>query len=180
MSSNMNITDLNVDCLELIFERLSSTDLLSVADACTRFRKVARSVFFDRNVAQSAVLKDGQVSFIDWPNHDSENINGIVPSLRFLRCFGCFISKITVQNDVQSHFDVLFGHINKYCAHELTNLIVLGTQEIIIDNQISEMFAKVTFISITKCTLRENLTNFYKWFPQLRKLELQNTRFKLN
>lgn len=41
----IKFTDLNMDCLEMIFNRLSPSDLLSVADTNEQFRSVACFIF---------------------------------------------------------------------------------------------------------------------------------------
>lgn len=169
----MNITDLNVDCLEEIFERLNINDLLRVADTCSRFRKVTGLLFTGKNVNGSVVIASDDIQFGWLDNEYESEIKGILHSLRFLRCFGHLIVKMSIEFDDQYHYNEIFRYVNEYCSENLIKLLVDGSKEILIEN-ISKPFANVKLISFSQCTLGRNLTNFNKWFPQMKYLKLEH------
>lgn len=168
VSNNMKITDLNADCLEEIFDHLCPSDLLSVADTCTRIRKVAGLVFIRKCGNERSIHIDNERIQCGWFNP--------LPSVhmdtthQFLRCFGHLILKINFNCYEQSRSSGIFRYINEYCAETLTSLSVSALEEYIFDD-ISKPFTKLKFLSFNGCMLGGNLTNFNKWFPQMEELE---------
>lgn len=172
--NTMNISDLNIDCLEEIFEWLSLNDLLSVADTSIRFRRVSGLVL-NRKYGEHVSVHNANIQIGLLNYFDEADIKGIRSSLRFLRCFGHLISELDIRfdNTVQSHCNALFHYMNKYCAQNLIRFSILGSQQITID-MISKPFPNVKNIIISQCTLGRKLTNFNKWFPQMQHLELSD------
>lgn len=172
VSRNMKLNDLNIDCIEEIFERLSLNDLLGVADTTIRCRHVAQLVF-DRKYEKFFVSIGKEKIRVEHENgHIFElQTKGLITSFRFLRCFGPVISDIYIcfENFNQSDCDELLRYLNEYCAETVISLYFRHSDDIIINN-IYKQFANVKYITLDGSTLGGNLTNFNKWFPQLQHL----------
>lgn len=171
MRRNMNISDVNFDCLEEIFEWLGPNDLLNVADTCKRFRRVA-AIVFDQKYETKYVSIDKEETKLGRGN---DEITGFVASLQLLRCFGHLITQIDIHFDdinSETHCFEIFRYLNEYCSQTLRNFCVYGSQEVTIDDIIYKQFPQIAFISFGRCTLGKNLTNFKKWFPHIGALVL--------
>lgn len=170
----MKISDLNIDCLEEIFDHLSGIDLLNVADTNTRFRKAAVLVVARRIGCGIVFTTNFSIKF---GFIRREELMGLVYVLRFLRCFGHLITHLDIYVEYaidNDGFSEIIRYVNEYCAQNLLGIHINGSCEIIIDN-ISKEFVKLMFLSLNNCTLGRNLKDFNKWFPQMKSLSMSNT-----
>lgn len=175
-SNNMNVIDMNIDCIEEIFEYLSIIDLLRVADTNKRFQKAASLVFSRKYAFEYVSIKSDRIK-LGWRNIDE--IRDFIDSFRLLRCFGQLISNIHIQlddavNSVHGQFAELFRYVNEYCAQNLKELRIVDVSRTVIIDNISKAFAKLESISFDGPRLGENLTNLNELLPQMRQLILKN------
>lgn len=128
----VNITDVNDDCLEHILKKLSLDDLLNVADSCKRLMQAARLAYASK-YGRKRVQKRQKNRFYSSAKKYIEKcadieIFDISLMLRFMRCFGPSISKLSLP-----HLDIserqrneLDRYLDEYCAASVINLISGG------------------------------------------------------
>lgn len=220
-SSMTKITDMNVDCLEMVFEHLDLPDLLNVADSNKELRSAAGIVFnrkygksllhlniktliqyngtsidmFRINVRSSfkydyllkkypiistkkLINSKPNTPKIYNPIMKIENgkisITDLYTSLRVVRCFGNWISRMHI--DHLEYFESsrpcieLFRYANEYSADSLIELRVTDNHNIIVE--FPKPFAKVETVSFEYVGMDIDQNIFKTWFPQMRHLEL--------
>lgn len=90
--------------------------------------------------------------------------------LNFLRHFRHLIKKMSLNFD-----DKLFCHLNEYCVDFLIELTI----EIAINSEnqkilMKKPFSRIEVLEFNNCYLNNELTNFQKWFPQIRSIKFLN------
>lgn len=169
----VKITDINIDCLEVVFKYLSIVDLLSIADSNKFLRNAAELVF---------ILKYGKkrVDIFDLNSVRPEistgmhtiEISGLKSSLQIIRCFGKFISKLKVScslADIENHisFNRLMTYISENCTESLTEIGLFDCLEGSLKNLIP--FPKVEKVCTDISDLSGSALNFL--FPNMRYLQ---------
>lgn len=176
----IKITDLNIDCLEEIFKYLDLSNLLNVANS-NKWLKIAASFVFRRNYGKKRVTVIQPYGYEGIPLrvYCKNVIVRATFSLRFLRYFGCIVSKLEIilDNISQKQVYKICFYINEYCTESLIELEILGfgINNIIFRN-IQKPFVNIEMVSFRWCHLEKNLIQFNKWFPKMRHLELNKNK----
>lgn len=174
----LKITDVNNDCLENIFDRLSIDDLLNVADA-NKWLRVAAASVYRRKYGRKEVTQ-GELNL----NHPGSirafnkvNISGLKTCLRFVRCFGHNISHLRIDylRSSRKEYTYLDRYVNEYCAEALIQIIYIQKSTILMDIP-GKLFTNVQNLFITKSNVANRLAEILGWFPNLIHLVLNSNR----
>lgn len=169
----LNLTDINLDCLESIFKHLPPEDLLNIIDVSSRFRTAVVVVYHRHYAKKTAIVKlDIKQKYRIGPldiASDHIKINDMKTSFQLLRNFGCIIKELEIncsENIINS--DPIFCYINKFC-HQRLNEVTFGripeTSAIF-----HEPFSSLDTVTFTNTHLHGEITNFNKWFPNMQTL----------
>ncbi|XP_055306318.1 uncharacterized protein LOC129570652 [Sitodiplosis mosellana] len=173
------LTDVNTDCLEQIFKRLSLTDLLNVADSNQQL-KPAVDLAFRSQFGKRSIKIDMERKIVGFSEKVTDSLTAEIPwSFRFklLRCFGHLIAKLKItyvrepsQEDSKraAHID---RYVNEYCAKSLVEIEFNFCQASTLDN-LKKPFSTVETLCFVDCRLERKLSELNKWFPKVRCLEL--------
>lgn len=170
------LTNIYYDCLDQIFDFLNFESLLNVAQTCKRLRIAAAAKFsdeFDKTRIELYLHRpDDWQSGVYWHPKCIYVVN-LKFCLPFLRCFGAKISDLLVDYSGTSieHCGYVDQYISQYCAETLTNIVFLGKPEFSIE-LFQKPFKNVTAAAISEASLKNQLSNFVNWLPNLRRLEL--------
>ncbi|XP_055306340.1 uncharacterized protein LOC129570671 [Sitodiplosis mosellana] len=167
------LTDVNADCLEHIFKRLSLTDLLNVANSNKQL-KPAADLAFKSQFRKRSIKIDMERKIVGFSEEDTAEI---LWSFRFklLRCFGHLITKLEIayvhkpsQEDLKraAHID---RYVNEYCADSLVEIRFEGCKASTLDN-LTKPFTQVETLGFVGCELVSKLSELDKWFPKVRRL----------
>lgn len=170
VSESTKITDINMDCMEHILKDLSLDDLLSVADCCSRLREAAVFTLVAKQTFKRLHLKDIRTTADQTIVYDHQgiSIDNLTMALRFLRCFGHTIYKLTIDYSGigDTHSAIVDQYITKYCSETLLRLEVSHARKQMM-NHIQKPFSNVNFLQFSNCVLGEPLYDIAKWFPYL-------------
>lgn len=187
----MELTDLNIDCLERILLHLNLSDLLNSADTCQYFRKVSKMVFARkfRNIKkvnlQCFLISNARRLLGHkhevWPMD-------VQTSLQFLRCFGHLMSECEfdyLRSCTRSpcyYADVnqrIIAYLNEYCSESMVSITFSECPKGSL-NHMTKPFSKVQNVSVLNCHLEPDwLVNI---FPQMHSLifrDHKNTKIDL-
>lgn len=170
------ITDLNDECLEVIFMQLNVEDFLNVAASNKWLNMTAGLIFrrlhghktinFETNVAENAHSIGIDNILL---------INGFRACLQCLRCFGSYITNIGIQftgtSVKQSNY--IKQYLNEYCVESLLSITFKNVPNLVGKNE-QKQCQNVECVYIMDCKLFKQLSSFNKWFPNLNRLELIN------
>ncbi|XP_055326223.1 uncharacterized protein LOC129580052 [Sitodiplosis mosellana] len=164
------ITDVNDDCLELIFGHLMLQDLVNVADTCKRFQPSAKAAFAAkcRGMVMMLVPYHNRFQLIE-SIEDAVKVFGLSNCLKVLRHFGHKITMIHIAYlEINAVKQAALGrYMNEYCADSLTYIAIAGV--------LKEMTANWTkpFINAETVWLwSSDLGDLSAWFPKTRRLVL--------
>lgn len=124
----MKITDLNIDCIEQVFEHLKFSDLLSAADSNRRLRNCAKSHF--RQTYKQKFTFD---LFHSTQNiHDNSadiKVYGYSDSFKIARCFGTEIRDLEIKiSQVDKIGTKQMCHLAKYLSAFLPTIHILKVE----------------------------------------------------
>lgn len=174
LAEPLKIIDLNNDCLESIFKRLSINDLLNVAVSNSCFHVAAASVFKHKFGQKTIEILFQRSQYITRIGCFLE-IRNLKTCLHFLRTFGHLIIKLKVVYMFHSRqqFALVDRYIDKYCAESVKEIHFLGykTPEILVHVP-RKPFHRVELMSVMDCNLGRQLPQFVSWFPNLQQLEI--------
>lgn len=171
-----SLTNIHYDCLERIFDFQTLDGLLNVAQTCNRLHIAAnaklRDDFHVKRVELYLYRPDDWQQGVFW-HPDCVYITNWKHCLPFLRCFGKRITKLLVDyNGVSeaqcNHID---QYISEYCGDTLTSIVFIGKRAISIE-KFQKPFKNVESASISDAKLKNQLSQFVDWLPNLRRLEL--------
>lgn len=177
------VTDVNNDCLEKIFERLTLLELLNVAD-CNKWLIDAACMVYYRRYGQKMIklqdIGDSRKEKLIETEDDIE-LSGLRICLRFLRCFGHLILKLDVSYNLadQNYCDYMDQYITEYCVNSLIKITISSYQKGSLD-WLKKLLPKIQELRFINCKLDKELTEFHKWFPNLRSLEFEGNTFISN
>lgn len=118
MALNLNLLDINDDCLREIFKYLSYFELSDVVSTCNRFKIIAREIVWLRQKSKWVEL-----------NMESGTLSCRQQAAAFLRNFGnlCTALKVTFQdNDTGGFQTIIFNLMVKYCVGSLRYLQLIN------------------------------------------------------
>lgn len=175
-SSSIEITDVNVDCLEHVFKHLNLDDLVNVANTNSWVRtatgwtiahKFDKKTVILRNIS---MLQTSQQMYI-WGSTDEILITNLKKSLHFLRCFGHLVTKLEISHLlVAKKYQTYISHyISKYCI----NLIEITFSSCTEDTfaMLKNVFTNVQKVRFVDCQLGSEMSQLNELFPNLLSLE---------
>ncbi|XP_031632435.1 uncharacterized protein LOC116346493 [Contarinia nasturtii] len=163
-TSTTQLTDVVDDCLERIFMHLSLEDFLNIAHT-NKELKPAADMAFQRKFGKTEFYLCDEIYF--GSDDDIVEISDKKSQLRLLRCFGHLITKLEIEGEFAKK---LIGYANEYCFNSLTAINIAGF-DYIRNNLLPKPFANVEVVKLFNCKFCAD-TNFKKWFPAIRRLEL--------
>lgn len=159
----LKFIDLNDDCLEPIFLKLTKEDLANMAESNLRFLKMA-CYAFARNYAQNP-FESG---------YDECDSNSFERSMNIIKHFGKLIQKLDLydaHNDCQynkSITDALF----ETCNSNITDIVFDRVDQDTL-NKIRRPFPNLTNLNIYDLSLPQKIAQLNRWFPNVTKLILR-------
>lgn len=120
----VNIADLNTDCLTRMFQYLDLNDLLNVADMSQQMLQAARLTVKSKYGKTPIKLFNGSWRRPIEISSEGACISDFGPCLKYVRCFGQTISKLTVCYSLLSanKRTTMDHYLDKYCADSITAL----------------------------------------------------------
>lgn len=197
--SSTKITDVNVDCLEKIFEHLNLTDLNNVAETDVHFFTAARLVYKRLHVSKTVKIYDSShmVSVYEDSETDGHIVDATATS--FLANFGnifCFLcdknSKAKFwhhsgdlvqtlrldytqqlrEKDNRHHWRRTERAIFKHCTKTLTEIHLINCHGNVLE-EIRQPFENVTNVYIYDFMAEPTTVKLTQWFPNTIELELE-------
>lgn len=159
----LKIIDLNDDCLESIFLKLTKEDLASIAESNLRFLEMA-CYAFARNYAQNA-FESG---------YDECDSSRFERSMNIIKHFGKLIQKLDLydaHNDCQYNekiTDALFAT----CHSNITDIVFDRVDQDTL-NKIRRPFPNLTNLNIYDLSLPQKISQLNRWFPNVTRLILR-------
>lgn len=176
--TQLQITDVNTDCLENIFERLNIKDLLNVADA-NKWLRVAAVSAYRHKFGQKAVNLSGLNSSVTGINCTSNEVitYGLKKILQFVRCFGPVIQKLCINYSWSSrkNYTRLDRYVNEFCAETLNELEYREKRTILMEMPV-KLFTNVDYLDIFESNLGNQFGEIMKSFPNVRHMKLYPVR----
>lgn len=158
----MKLTDLSIDCLEIVLENLESDDRLNAADSNMRLRKAASFIF----------VREHRTSNSDNIEFDLEIVDTtakLKTSLQNLRCFGHLMTELYFEASSEGlNFDQLvINCISEYCSNTLKCITIVHDLE-------KWEYLQKPFLTVEEVNLDgfhdANNKIFNRLFPKMRKL----------
>lgn len=168
---NTRLTDVNVDCLELIFKLLTFEDLLNLADSTKELRPTL-DLFVTGQLKKKWLMINPSTKMIVLHDGQLESRTPIPWSLCFklIRCFGHLITKLVIlyaqgrNAKLATHID---RYVNEYCADSLLEFELYDSDENTLKT-IQKPFKSVETLRFAHCRLGNKLSQLDKWFPNVR------------
>lgn len=160
----IRIVDLNDDCLEPIFLKLTKEDLASIAESNLRFLQMA-CYAFARNYAQNP-FESG---------YDGCDSDSFTHSMNIIKHFGKLLTKLDLydaHNDCQYNemiTDALFANISD---SNITDIVFDRVDQDTL-NKIRRPFPNLTNLNIYDLSLPQKIAQLNRWFPNVTKLILR-------
>lgn len=186
-NGKLKITDLNVNCLEVMFNHLDLSDLLNVADSNETLKRAAGMVFLRRYSGKKVWLHKPHLSMNRKLHVYSENIliEDLRTCLQILRCFGDLIERLEITEDEVSsdwEFTEKFGinqiihntimtYVNDFCAKSLKQFALVMVPKSAL-NQLKKPFVALETLQLFSCCLANDLMSLDELFPNVQHLSL--------
>lgn len=171
--ASIKLTELNLDCLESIFNRLPLEDLLNITDTSKQLQLAVRIVYRRHYARKTSSVKlniqqtIGNKALDERPDHI--RIHDMRIALQLLRIFGYFVEELEIRcNENIKQCDKLFRYINEYCSDHLNEINFHRAPEAVATFQ--KPFSKLDTVTFTNTHLRGEITQFNKWFPRMQTL----------
>lgn len=179
-SERLKLTDLNIDCLEHVFQYLNLSELIAVADANQRLNIAANLIFMRKYSAKTVefqgihLSRNRRIKF-EMDNFGNIYIGDLRTCLTYLRCFGHLIAHVTFRfasgRDNSAHELRVLDYINEYCSESLTEIGIksgpIGWEE-----QFKKPFFKIGDVNLDRCQLgAKDAIN--RIFPRMQRLVLR-------
>lgn len=159
---SLHLTDVNYDCLEMVFKFLDLADLVNVAESSRHFIDVAHSVYRRRYRSKTVSLNLNPID--SEPTHDHNELKigeGIAEA--FFRQFGHLVSSLSFNS--MPHYAVnIEKSLLKHCADSLTALELVLCRDSNFE-MLNKPLEKVEKLTITKSFLGQKLSFLNIWFP---------------
>lgn len=176
------ITDLNDDCLVVIFKQLTLRELYNTAISNGLFVEAARLAYrrkFGANVVDvSCVRAHPRRFYFDAFVHSRYQISitNLKSFLQFVRCFGQSMTELKIHCNEQTETNMEWSgyidqYVNKYCANSLVNISYFNKGTFSTEN-FKNPFINVESLQLVHSHLDCNSQSFAEWFPNLRRLQL--------
>lgn len=151
------LTDVNIDCLQHIFNYLNLRDLLTIADANKSLRLAADEIFSRNYRKKTIFLRIMFARSIDLLEISDQKIeiNDLKRSLQLIRCFGHLISKLEYDYSIDTfpkRRSEVDAYINEYCAQSLIQIEFFTITEQVFEH-LKTSFENVKSVGFNYCTL---------------------------
>lgn len=159
----LKIIDLNDDCLESIFLKLTRDDLGSIAESNLRFLEMA-CYAFARNHAQNP-FESG---------YDECDSNTFTRSMNIIKHFGKLIQKLDLydaHNDCRYN-EMITDALFATCHTNITDIVFDRVDQDTL-NKIRRPFPNLTNLNIYDLSLPQKIAQLNRWFPNVTKLILR-------
>lgn len=175
---NLILTDLNIDCIEKIFDNLELGDLVNIADA-NKCLKMCAEMIFVRNYGNKCIMLDLEPNSLlpsismqkEWTK-----ISDLKTCLQTMRCFGHLITNLHVKDYHSNDGKIpqiiwLLNYITEYCRKNVIEITFEKFSDVTL-SEIQMEFLKLKTLHFRYCNIEQNLGNFNQIFPEVNKLEL--------
>lgn len=178
----INLTDINIDCLESIFNNLDLISLLSVADS-NKYVKRAAELIFVRRYGRKKIWLDLFIHCSASPVNEHLNqikIRGLKTCLKVLRCFGHLITKLHIIGDrfvlcaIKEDTIRLIQYVSKFGNKNLREITFEKLSEAALLH-VKDEFAMVDTVRYEQCEVKTAFVGINRIFPNMRSLELMWT-----
>lgn len=171
ISTATRITDMNIDCLECIFNYLDVKDLLNVTDSCKRLKQVTDLVYSLRYGRKTLELTKSSLhmskEFNEFRMTDRKiSVKDLKNILQIIRCFGHLIRNISVDIFHKKYCVYVCEYLNLYCCN---GLVEIKYNADIWSGDLKNPFTNVEKVRIENCNLSQKLEHC---FPKVQRLEL--------
>lgn len=178
MIFNTKLTDINFDCQEAVFQFLSLSDLLNVANTDERFLEAVRIVYSRLYKTKTVRINlNAMTSSFATHNIKSDCIEVYDRNFisRLLSTFGDRIKKLSISmktssNRFISFFDIQ-AQINQFCASSLVELSIQNCEHFPSEAYI-QPFTELRCLSMQNCKIPFKTDEFSRFFPCLNRFEL--------
>lgn len=171
-------TDVNIDCLEKIFNYVDFVDLLNLADTCVPLRAGAALVFSLKHAKKNINLLNICSDRKYFVKKKDIQIGDGKSCLQSLRCFGNMITKLEISPSRNNH---ITGHIVDYVKEYCVDSLKEFKCEFVVQSRFEEAFAKpfshVEKVEFNHCIVSSKILHFNEWFPQMTSLRLYGNYF---
>lgn len=162
---SLHLTDVNYDCLEMMFKFLDLADLVNVAESSRHFIDVAQSVYLFRYRSKLISLNLNPID--SKPTHDDNEHAELKIEKEiaeaFFRQFGHLVSSLSFNS--MAHYAInIEKSLLKHCAGSLTALELVLCRDINFE-MLNRPMKKVEKLTITKSFLGQKLSDLNVWFP---------------
>lgn len=167
----VNITDVNEDCLVMIFGHLDFPSLVNVGISSPFLLDAAKVALHRKygGINKKPIYCFVAGNYINW-YQGTVYVRGFKQCLQFLRCFGEDISYLKVDYNVYKHSARIDQYIGKYCGDRLTSLNMICSPAALVN--IEEPFNSLQNLSIDRCKLGQQLMRLSTLFPKIRSLKI--------
>lgn len=174
------LTDLNIDCLEHVFQYLNLSDLIAVADANQQLNTAANLIYVRKYSAKPVLFQGIHLSRNRRIKYEMDyfgniHMGDLRTCLTYLRCFGHLIPNLTFRfttsRDNAQHELRVIHYINEYCSGSLAE-IGIKSGPIGWELHFQKSFFKVGDVHLDRCQLgTEEAIN--RIFPRMQRLVLR-------
>lgn len=171
----MKITDLNVDCLEHIFQYLNSVDLNNTAESHGQFVSVCRLIYKRDHRHKMVIISDVGHKLTLTNGSDKEIVN--VAAITFLQHFGHLIGELMLdyicadEDDNGYEWREIEKHVFTYCSKTLLKLILRNCHGNVME-EIEEPFDNVKKLRLYGGDTK--MIDISKWFPNISSMKLDH------
>ncbi|XP_055306308.1 uncharacterized protein LOC129570643 [Sitodiplosis mosellana] len=170
------LTDVNFDCLEHIFKRLSLTDLLNVAESNKQL-KPAADLAFKSQFGNRLIKINLSYKSVQW--FEQNKSTPAIPwsfCFKLLRCFGHLITKLKSIYDESRKYDATLAaefdrYVNEYCAESLVEIQFRNCKARIMED-LKKPFTNVESVCLAGVRFHNKTSELNAWFPKMRRLNL--------
>lgn len=179
----MKLTNLNIDCLNNVFEYLELDDLLNVADANKQLHRAANLTYVRKYCRKQVIFEHITLSR-DRDMYVTDKVISIGDfrtSLQFIRCFGRLICDVKFDSNGSEDMTCIINHecdhhviryVNEYCSESLIKIqmcTAVGGWE----GQLRKPFSKIRRVQLENCnfTFKDSLSRL---FPRMQILIVDN------
>lgn len=165
------IVDVNIDCLESVFQCSGFKDIVNGADSNSHLRDAAALVYKQKYAKKELLITlnyFGKVRSFN-VNANTILINDLKTCFQILRCFGHLIPELDFYS-FETYTNQILAYINEYCAESLTKISLRNCENSIIDT-ITKPFINVEDVRINGSCLEGSWVK--NIFPKMRSLEFK-------
>lgn len=178
--TNIQLMDLDSHCLENIFSYLEVKDLLNVADTSNALKPAIGVAYRRKYETKTANVILGIQQYISpEPICEAFNniqINDLKTTFQLIRNFGYLMKVLHVAYDQDlDRCGEVYSYVNRYTNQHLTDLYFNNQlPNYMAETMFQYPFSNVARISFDNTYLFGDITDFNKWFPNIRGMTFHN------